>query len=241
MTTKPIKDYLVFALDVPTRDDAIDWLDRLDGQVGSVKIGLELFIACGPSLIETARQYGYQVILDLKLHDIQETVERAMDRIGGLGVRYTTIHALGGPEMVKRAIAGAKGRTTPLAVTILTSHNEASLRAMGVFHEVTTAELVDNLSSMAHEAGARGFVCSAEEVAALRLYAPESTLMVPGIRLADGTANDQKRVATPQAAIAQGADLLVIGRPIRDSKDPIQTLKEIHEHVEVGLAARAVT
>ena len=257
---KPIKDYLVFALDVPTRDDAVDWLAMLSGRVGFVKIGLELFIACGPTLIGTARTYGYQVILDLKLHDIPETVERAMDRIGSLGVRYATVHALGGPEMIRRAVAGAKGRTGVLAVTILTSHDEASLEGMGVFTRPTPLLLVRGLGHavftqptplllvrrLGHDAvikgGSTGLVCSAEELQSLRELlpaSPEAVLMVPGIRLADGTANDQKRVATPQAAIARGADLLVIGRPIRDSKDPLDTLRQIHEHVEMGLAARA--
>lgn len=240
---KPIKDYLVFALDVPTRDDAVDWLAMLSGRVRFVKVGLELFIACGPTLIGTARTYGYQVILDLKLHDIPETVERAMDRIGSLGVRYVTVHALGGPEMIRRAVAGAKGRTGVLAVTVLTSHDEASLEGMGVFTQPTPLLLVRRLG---HDAvikgGSTGLVCSAEELQPLRELlpaSPEAVLMVPGICLADGTANDQKRVATPQAAIARGADLLVIGRPIRDSKDPLDTLRQIHAHVEMGLAARA--
>lgn len=214
---------IVFPLDVATAADARELAARVAPAVGVLKIGLELFVAEGPAVLSLGLEHERPVFLDLKLHDIPETVERAVASAATHGVRYLTVHASGGPEMLRRAAARAEkesgGRTTILAVTVLTSMSDDDLRATGV--NDAALEQVTRLARLAWDNGVRGFVCSPLEVATLRsTLGPDATLVVPGVRPAGAATGDQKRVATPAATIRAGADLLVIGRPIRDAADP---------------------
>jgi orotidine-5'-phosphate decarboxylase len=213
---------IAFALDYPTLTEALDGAARVAPVVGVLKIGLELYVREGPRAIEIGRTLGRDVFLDLKLHDIPETVERAVQNAAALGVRYLTIHASGGRAMLERAASAAARATEPLtllAVTVLTSLDAADLAALGV--SGSPREHALRLASLAMQAGVRGFVTSPQEVAALREgLGSEAFLVTPGIRPAGAASGDQKRVATPAAALAAGADLLVIGRPIRDAADP---------------------
>ncbi len=190
--------------------------------IGMVKVGLELFVEEGPKATELARRLGLPLFLDLKLHDIPETVERAVARASNLGASLLTVHASGGPAMLARAVERAAkegGHTTIAAVTVLTSLDDADLAAIG-YAEASLPQAV-HLAEMAFRAGVRAFVCSPKEVAALRArLGSEAVLVVPGVRPAGSATGDQKRVATPAATIRDGADWLVVGRPIRDAADP---------------------
>ncbi len=214
------RDRLIFALDVSTRADAERMLDAVAGHVGVAKIGLELFVAEGPSIVRVATERGLPVFLDLKLHDIPETVERAVARAVDLGVRFLTVHAGGGPRMLERAALRTKGSaTTIVAVTVLTSLDEDDLRAVGI--ERPLSAQAGLLANTAHVAGVGAFVCSPHEVSALRdVVGAEAILITPGVRPSGAEAADQKRVATCAAAIEAGADYVVVGRPIRDASDP---------------------
>jgi orotidine-5'-phosphate decarboxylase len=226
------RDKVAFALDYPTLAEATEGAARVAPAVGVLKIGLELFVREGPRAVELGTAFDRPVFLDLKLCDIPETVERAVQNAAALGVRYLTIHASGGRAMLERAVAAAARAPQPLtllAVTMLTSLDQADLAALGVAG--TPREHVLRLARLALEAGVRGFVTSAQEVAALRqALGPDVVLVTPGIRPAGAGTGDQKRVATPAAALAAGANLLVIGRPIRDAADPLAAAEAIvHE------------
>jgi orotidine-5'-phosphate decarboxylase len=188
--------------------------------VGVLKVGLELFVREGPSATKLGAELGADVFLDLKLMDIPETVERAVASAAELGVKYLTVHASGGSKMLERAQQRAEpSGLILLAVTVLTSLDASDLSALGV--ERDPAAHVLGLGRLAREAGIGGLVCSAAEVGALRsALGPELVLVTPGIRPAGASHDDQKRVATPAAALAAGASLLVVGRPIRDAVDP---------------------
>jgi orotidine-5'-phosphate decarboxylase len=220
---------IVLPLDVDNEREARALADRLAAEVGVLKIGLELFTAAGPSVIAIGRDLQRDVFLDLKLHDIPETVERAVAAAAQHQVRYLTVHASGGAAMLRRAASRAEkssgGTLTILAVTVLTSLADADLAAAGV--QRTTREQVLALAQLAWNEGVRGFVCSPLEVAALRAAYPQAKLVVPGVRPAGSDAGDQRRVATPASAIRDGADLLVVGRPIRDAKDPVAAARAI--------------
>jgi orotidine-5'-phosphate decarboxylase len=216
------RERLVFPLDFPTLAEARAAAEVLAPAVGVLKVGLELFVHAGPEAARLGEAVGREVFLDLKLHDIPETVERAVAAAAGLGVRYLTVHAAGGAAMLSRAVAQAARAPSPLtvlAVTVLTSLDEGDLAGQGVAG--TAREQVLRLARLAWDAGVRGFVASPAEARALRdALGPEALLVTPGIRPAGAGAGDQKRVATPAQAIADGADLLVVGRPIRDAADP---------------------
>lgn len=215
---------IIVALDVPTLDEALDLARALDGEVGMFKVGLELFGAEGPRAVAAIAEHG-PVFLDLKLHDIPTTVERAANRLGALGVSLLTIHATGGPAMVAGAVRGMGDNGTILAVTVLTSMSTADLAAT---NQPDADVQVPSLAAMATEAGARGLVCAPPDVPRVRTVVPASTLVVtPGVRPAGSSANDQQRVATPEQAIADGADLLVIGRPITRADDPTTAARRI--------------
>ena len=195
------------ALDLPDPGSAARLASRLKGHVGLFKIGLELFVAHGPSAIEPIRELGLPIFLDLKLHDIPATVEGAARGVARLGVQYVTVHASGGTEMV-RAAKRALPSTNLLAVTVLTSL------------EAAPGE-VERLARLAVEAGADGIVCAPTDVAALRnALGPGPLIVVPGIRPAGSAAGDQRRTGTPREAMQAGASILVIGRPLRDAPDP---------------------
>ncbi|MDH3627074.1 MAG: orotidine-5'-phosphate decarboxylase [Acidobacteriota bacterium] len=225
------------ALDTPDADAARSLARDLQGLVGGFKIGLELFISTGPKLVEEIRRYDQQVFLDLKLHDIPNTVAGAARSIGRLGVQMFTVHANGGVEMMRRANAAARegadeaGHPAPmtLAVTVLTSHDDDDLQELGWDGPCETA--VGRLAGLADRAQVGGVVCSPLEVRALRERFPDQKRVVPGIRLPGGSTDDQARVATPGTAIADGADYLVIGRPIRNADDPAAAAQAIADEI----------
>jgi orotidine-5'-phosphate decarboxylase len=214
------KRRLAFALDYPTLEQARRGAEAVSGAVGVLKIGLELFVREGPPAVRLGAEQQAEVFLDLKLHDIPETVERAVASACELGVRYLTLHASGGPRMLEQAARRAEGSgLTLLAVTVLTSLDGADLDAIGVESSLESHAL--RLGELARSAGVGGLVCSAAEVGRLReALGPELVLVTPAIRPGGGRGDDQKRIATPGAAIRAGASLLVVGRPIRDSADP---------------------
>jgi orotidine-5'-phosphate decarboxylase len=230
---------IAFPLDVATAADARALAARIAPSVGVLKIGLELFVAEGPEVLKLGLEHDRPIFLDLKLHDIPETVERAVAAAASHDVRYLTVHAAGGPEMLRRAAARADkesgGRTTILAVTVLTSMSDDDLSSIGVNDRANDQVL--RLAKLAWENGVRGFVCSPLEVATLRrTLGPDAVLVVPGVRPRGAESGDQKRVATPADAIRGGANLLVIGRPIRDAKDPAAAAASIAQ--EIGEAAK---
>lgn len=230
---------IVFPLDVGTEVEARALAARVAEGVGVLKVGLELFVAEGPRVLRIGEEHARPIFLDLKLHDIPETVERAVASAAAHGVRYLTVHASGGPAMLRRAAERAEresgGRLQLLAVTVLTSMSDDDLRATGV--PSIAREQVERLAKLAWNEGVRGFVCSPLEVAMLRAALPDATLVVPGVRPAGASAGDQKRIATPAETIRAGADLLVIGRPIRDAADPRAAAAAIAD--EIARAAEA--
>jgi orotidine-5'-phosphate decarboxylase len=207
------------ALDAPDLDTAARWAALVTPHVSTVKIGLELYLRYGPDVVATVRgASGVEVFLDLKLYDIPATVAGACRVVSRLRPEILTVHASGGPDMVRAAVESAPGCSVA-AVTVLTSLGDSDMSAMGVSGPVS--DMVLRLSAMAVAAGARGLVCSAHEVAAVRAeVGPDVTLITPGVRPAGADLHDQARVATPEEAIRAGADLLVIGRPITRSPDP---------------------
>ncbi len=214
---------LIVALDLPDLAAIGPLVDRLPDGVRWYKVGLELFAAAGPAALDPLRERGRRVFLDLKLHDIPRTVERAVRSAAGHGVGLLTLHASGGPAMIAAAARAARelGPERPriVAVTVLTSLDAADLARIGVARP--PADQAEELAAMAVEAGADGVVCSALEAARLRArLGPSALLITPGIRLPCGEAGDQKRVATPAAAARAGADFVVVGRPILDAPDP---------------------
>ena len=204
-------------------------------------MGLELFIAAGPAVLEPLIKRGHSVFLDLKLHDIPNTVAGAVRSAAALdvGVRMITVHAAGGPAMLAAARAALDGLADPpelLAVTVLTSMDADQLQAAGVNH--SPAEQVELLARMGLAAGIRGFVCSPQEVASLRaLTGPEGVLVIPGIRPAGAEVGDQKRIATPAEALRQGASYLVVGRPITQAPDPAQAAEAILRQMAEAIKA----
>lgn len=231
------RDRIAFALDYPTLAEASEGASRVASAVGVLKVGLELFVREGPRAVELGGTFGRPVFLDLKLCDIPETVERAVQNAAALGVRYLTIHASGGRAMLERAAAAAARAPSPLtllAVTVLTSLDQADLAALGVAG--TPSEHALRLARLAVDAGIGGLVTSAQEVSTLRdALGPDVVLVTPGIRPAGAGAGDQKRVATPSAALVAGASLLVIGRPIRDAADPLAAAESILREIAVTL------
>jgi len=223
---------LIAALDVATREEADRLVARLAGASDWLKVGLELFIAAGPALVRDHATSGRRLMLDLKLHDIPATVERAAARAADLGAGLLTVHAAGGRAMIEAAASavaragGGEGRTCILAVTVLTSLDQRDLAEVG--EDVPLAELVVRRARLAIDAGADGVVASPREAAAVRQIAPPGFLIVtPGVRSGAASAGDQKRVATAGEARAAGADLVVVGRPIRDAADPAAVARAI--------------
>lgn len=231
------KSRLVLPLDVPDLDTARQWIARMRDEVGVFKVGLELFTAVGPDAVRAVHDAGSQCFLDLKLHDIPATMAKATASASGLGVRFLTVHASAGPAAL-RAVAAEAGDTQLLAVTVLTSMDEAELGAVGLAGPPASA--VERLAEMTLESGVRGLVCSPLEVATLRArLGSAAQLMVPGIRPEGSARGDQKRIATPGSAIADGADYLVVGRPIRNAPDPVAAARAIVSEIQASLALRA--
>jgi orotidine-5'-phosphate decarboxylase len=234
----PAAERVIVALDVPDMAGLISFLDRLEGRPRFYKVGLELFVAEGARAVEAVQKRGGKVFLDLKLHDIPETVARAVASATSLGAELLTVHTAGGFEMMRRAAQVAKesaqGKPGILGVTVLTSLSEEDLRADGIAG--TMREAVVRRARLAEKAGAAGIVCSPQEVADVRAASSALALVVPGVRPAGAALGDQKRVATPASAIAAGADYLVVGRPIRDAQSPAAAFAALIGEVESALA-----
>jgi len=217
------------ALDVPDAASAARLVAQLEGNCCWFKVGLELFTAAGPAVLEPLVKRGHSVFLDLKFHDIPNTVTGAVRSAARLGVRMVNVHAAGGPAMLAAARAALGGVEDPpelLAVTMLTSMDQAQLKATGL--DRSPSEQVELLARMSLEAGIRGFVCSAQEVAGLRaVIGSEGVLVTPGIRPAGSDVADQRRIATPAEALRQGASYLVVGRPITQAPDPVEAAEAI--------------
>jgi len=210
---------IAVALDAPDLETAARWAGLVTPHVSTVKIGLELYLRYGPGAVASIRgASGVKIFLDLKLHDIPATVTGAARAVARLRPELITVHATGGPEVIRAAVEGAPD-TTIAAVTVLTSLRQADLERIGMLGPMSDA--VRRLAVLAVESGARGLVCSPQEVAALRAeVGPDITLITPGVRPAGSSADDQARTATPADALRAGADLLVIGRPITGAPDP---------------------
>jgi orotidine-5'-phosphate decarboxylase len=228
------RDRLILALDLPSVADAEAMVERLGDAVSFYKIGYQLAFAGGLSLAEALARGGKRVFLDLKLHDIGNTVAKGVESVARLGATFLTVHAY--PQTMHAAIeARADSDLRILAVTVLTSYDDADLAAAG--YDFTVAELVAERAAQARDIGIDGIVCSAEEAATLRpIIGPSMVLVTPGIRPAGAASGDQKRVMTPAAAIAAGANYLVIGRPILEAKDPQAAAKAIV--AEIASAAK---
>jgi len=235
-STPSARERLVLPLDVPTLSEARALVAELSGEVGVFKVGLELFTAEGPRAVEAVLHAGARCFLDLKLHDIPATMAGAVRSAVRLGVHYLTLHAAAGPEGLARSAEAAAGSdTTLLAVTVLTSMDAAQLAATG--HAEPPASLVERYAALAIESGVPGLVCSPEECRALRARFGEGpVLMVPGIRPAGSDVGDQKRIATPAEAIAAGASLLVVGRPIRAAEDRVAAARAVVAEIQGALS-----
>ncbi len=210
---------IAVALDAPDLETAARWAGLVTPHVSTVKVGLELYLRYGPEVVASIRgASGVKIFLDLKLHDIPATVTGAARAVARLRPDLLTVHAAGGAEVVRAAVEGAPD-TTVAAVTVLTSLGPADLGRIGMMGPMSDA--VRRLALLAVGAGARGLVCSPQEVAAVRAeVGPDVILITPGVRPAGSSANDQARTATPEEALRAGANLLVIGRPITGAPDP---------------------
>ena len=228
---------LAVALDLPTPDEALRLARAVELHVGVAKVGLELFIAAGPSFVRELARGEQQVFLDLKLHDIPETVARAVGQACELGVSFLTLHAGGGRAMMTAAAKAAAGSNlTLLAVTVLTSLGEEGLGELGVAGSVEAHVLA--LAQLAAASGINGLVASPLELTALKAALPESFVVTPGIRPQGGTVarEDQTRIATPASAIRAGASMLVVGRPLRDAPDRAAAAQQLNHEVTGAMA-----
>jgi len=226
---------LIVALDLPAPAQALALAERLSGEVGMLKVGSELFTAAGPAVVRELRERGHQVFLDLKYHDIPNTVARAVAQATRLGVSLVDVHALGGRAMLEAGVGALPALGTRLlAITVLTSHDEQALSELGVAGGVEAS--VRRLAQLAREAGLDGVVCSPRELPLLREACGEHFLLVtPGIRPAGTAAGDQARAATPAAALTAGADYLVVGRPITSAADPVAAARAIVDEMARAL------
>lgn len=229
-----MKAPILVALDLPTAEEAVRLARTVAPHVAGVKVGLELLMGPGPAVVAALAADGVDVFVDAKLHDIPTTVERSARQLGRLGARWVTVHAAGGREQLAAGVAGladgAEGRPAGvLAVTVLTSFDDATLAEVGVTG--STGRQTSRLSKLAAAAGAEGVICAVRELGVVAEVAPELRRVTPGIRPAGAEAHDQRRVATPEEAVARGADLLVIGRPITRAKDPAAAAAAIAEEL----------
>ncbi|HTE15655.1 MAG TPA: orotidine-5'-phosphate decarboxylase [Burkholderiales bacterium] len=224
---------IIVALDYPSAQAALEMAARLDPLLCRVKVGKELFTAAGPALVEMLVAKGFGVFLDLKFHDIPNTVASACKTAARLGVWMMNVHASGGRAMMqaaREALAGEPSRLKLIAVTVLTSMGESDLADIGM--QGRAEDVVLRLARLAQSSGLDGVVCSAQEARVLRTACGAGfNLVTPGIRLADAAQDDQKRIMTPRAAIDAGANYLVIGRPITQSADPVATLQRIQRDI----------
>lgn len=234
---KDARTRLIVALDLPDRAAALAAVDKLSGHVGCFKLGLEIFIREGAGLVEEVRNRGEKVFLDLKLHDIPNTVAGAVRSACAMDVQMLTLHAAGGRNMLEAARAASLCSPTPpllLAVTALTSLSAEAVRGIGIAEPVT--DWVARLATLACQAGITGLVASALELPFLRnRFGDNTKIVVPGIRPAGAAAQDQSRTACPSEAILAGADFLVVGRPVLHAPDPAQAADRIVREIEEAL------
>jgi orotidine-5'-phosphate decarboxylase len=225
------KDKIIVALDVPKLKDAQLLIKNLAGFVGVFKVGNQLFTAAGPDLVKEIIDSGSQVFLDLKFHDIPNTVRGGVESACRLGVKMLTVHLSGGKEMAEAAVAGRQNASTLiLGVTVLTSSNDATLVETGITNQVKDQVLL--LANLAKSAGITGLVASPLELAMLRKeFDDHFTTVIPGIRPAWAATGDQKRIMTPAEAVAAGADYVVIGRPITSAQNPKDAVNRIIEEL----------
>ena len=230
---------IIVPLDMPDADAALALAARLDAKLCRVKVGKELFVAAGPAVVAKLQERGFEVFLDLKFHDIPNTVAGACRAGAKLGVWMMTVHASGGEAMLRAARESIESVARPpilVAVTILTSLADADLERIGLHGSLI--ENVERLARLARASGLDGVVCSAQEAPLIRKAAGEDFILVtPGIRLKDDMKDDQARIVTPVQAVRFGANYLVIGRPITQSADPAATLAAIRESLDAGAVA----
>jgi len=223
-------DKIIVALDVATKKEALALVEQLREQISFFKIGLQLYTAEGPGIVRVVLATGAKVFLDLKLHDIPNTVGRAVGSAGQLGVHMLTIHLCGGEEMIRAAVAARKTNLSILGVTALTSADQQTLRQVGISDEIHDHVL--RLAKLGVEARIDGLVASAHEVKMLRAeFGTKTKLVVPGIRPSWSEAGDQERVMTPREALGSGADFLVIGRPIIAHSSPREAVGKILDEI----------
>ncbi|MFN9489399.1 MAG: orotidine-5'-phosphate decarboxylase [Betaproteobacteria bacterium] len=224
---------VIVALDYASAEPALALAARLDPKACRVKVGKELFTVAGPSLVTQLAARGFDVFLDLKYHDIPNTVAAACKAAAGLGAWMINVHASGGSAMMRAAREALAVTSKPpllIAVTVLTSMGDEDLREIG--QRESAPQLVERLARLTQASGLDGVVCSAQEAALLRkACGAEFKLVTPGIRLADAGKDDQKRIVTPAAAVAAGADYLVVGRPITQAADPLAALARINAEI----------
>jgi orotidine-5'-phosphate decarboxylase len=235
MTT--VKSNVIVALDYDNKHSALTLADRLDPKYCRVKVGKELFTAAGPSVVKELSDRGFDVFLDLKFHDIPNTVAKALSAAADLGVWMANVHASGGSRMMsaaKQALGNSGSDMLLIGVTVLTSMDTSDLEEVGI--KRTLSDQVLHLASMTKDSGLDGVVCSAQEARTLKEALGEDfKLVTPGIRLANSAADDQRRIVTPSDAMALGSDYLVIGRPITQSADPLATLLEINRSLPLDV------
>ncbi len=239
MTREQARNKIIFALDVDNINDIDRWAEILTNKIGMFKVGKELFTSVGPAAVRAVKQHGGEVFLDLKYHDIPNTVAQAMLAAGRLGVKLVNLHALGGPEMMEKASKAVHAefgdieRPRLLAVTILTSSTRETLKAVGIDYPVE--QMVVRLAKLAKESGMDGVVASPLEIQAIRAACGSDFLIVtPGVRPSFAATDDQKRIMTPSEAVKAGADYLVIGRPIAKATDPRQAAEMIVDEILAG-------
>lgn len=234
------KDKIIVALDVETADEARKIIDEISGEVGAFKIGLQLFTAAGASFVREVVDRNIKLFLDVKFHDIPNTVAKASVEVARLGVWMFNVHALGGSEMMRRTVENVREvcakenlvQPKIIAVTVLTSANRETLREVGIEREIDSQVL--NLAQLTAKCGLDGVVASPLEVEAIRrnIEKKDFLIVTPGIRPSFATNDDQKRVMTPKVAVSQGADYLVIGRPITAHDDKLSAVRKILAEIE---------
>lgn len=234
MALVPARSRITFPLDVSDLSEATRWVELLSPHVGIFKVGLELFTAVGPRSIQMVKERGAKVFLDLKLHDIPNTMAHAAASAAQLEVDYLTVHAMAGPEALERVReATEKSAMRVLAVAVLTSSSAETLARVGFGK--SPQDLTQNLVSLTRDCGLSGIVCAPTEVRAVKTTWPECFAVTPGIRSSDAPPDDQKLVLSAFDAISEGADLLVVGRPIRNAQDPTRQAGLIKQDIERAL------
>jgi len=227
---------VIVALDFASDKAAMQLVEKLNPELCRLKVGKELFTRCGPTLVKDMVSSGFDVFLDLKFHDIPNTVAKACESAAELGVWMINVHSMGGVAMMEAARSVLSHEDAPIliAVTLLTSSGENELNALGI--DQTPADFVKRLAAMTQSAGLNGVVCSAQEASMLKQQCGSDFLLItPGIRPENAKADDQNRIMTPKQAVDNGSDYLVIGRPVTQSDDPVQVLKEIN--AQIGFAS----